>query len=71
MRLKISKENGMFVVDDPKRSGSPPVGRGHTMLEAIGSWVHHNQDYIGISFAVDETARPAELGRRRRELRKR
>jgi hypothetical protein len=43
MRLKISKEDGLFVVDDFSRSGSPAVGRGRTMREAIGDYVHSNQ----------------------------
>lgn len=71
MKLRISKEEDHFLVDDPTIPGSPPVGRGRTMLEAIGSYFHNNQNNLGLSFDVDESAWPAELARRNRELAKR
>jgi hypothetical protein len=66
--LCISKRGATFTVDDPTRPGSPPVGRGLTMKGAIGDWLHHNQAEMGITFCVDDSAMPAELARRRREM---
>ncbi len=71
MELRISKEEDHFLVDDPTLPGSPPVGRGRSMIEAIGSYFHNNQSRLGISFNVDPSAMPAEVDRRRRELSKR
>jgi hypothetical protein len=71
MKLTISKHGRRFMVDDPTRTGSPVVGWGRTMLEAIGSYFHGNQDDLNIEFEVDESAQPAEMRRRRRELSKR
>lgn len=51
--------------------GSPTVGRGRTMLEAIGSYFHNHQTELGIEFEVDSTALAAEMRRRSRELNKR
>ena len=69
--LTISKEDDHFLVDDLSKSGSPPVGRGRTMLEAIGSFFHNNQRDLGIEFIVDLSAKIAETARRNRELSKR
>ena len=63
--------NGQFTVDDISRPGSPLVGRGRTMKEAIGDYFHNNQTEFGISFEVDKSASKAELRRRARELSKR
>jgi hypothetical protein len=71
MKLKISKDGAQFVVDDPTVPGSPVVGRGRTMKEAIGDYFHGNQTKLGLSFDVDETAHPAEMRRRSRELSRR
>lgn len=71
MTLTISKEYGKFVVDDPSLPGTPTVGRGRTMKEAIGDFFHGNQDRLGIIFEVASSARPAEMRRRSRELGKR
>jgi hypothetical protein len=71
MLLKISKEGRQFVVDDFSRPGSPIVGYGRTIKEAIGDYFHGNQVELDIAFAVDESAQPAETRRRRRELSKR
>jgi hypothetical protein len=69
MTLTISKEGKRFVVDDTSRPGTPAVGRGRTMKEAIGDYFHANQLILGVTFDVDESARDAELRRRIRELR--
>lgn len=72
MKLTISKrDNGEFEVENLAIPGSPPVGYGRTMMEAIGRYFHANQTKLGIDFEVDETALPAEMRRRQRELRKR
>jgi hypothetical protein len=71
MTLKISKADGWFLVDDDSRPGSPCIGRGRTIKEAIGDHIHANQTALGIEFEVHESARPAEMRRRRRELSKR
>lgn len=69
--LTISKEGNHFLVEDPEAPGSPPVGRGQTMFHAIGNWLHNNQTDLGLRFEVHESARSAEMERRRRELSKR
>jgi hypothetical protein len=71
MTLTISKTGRLFQVDDLSRSGSPIVGRGSTMKEAIGDYFHANQLDLHIKFEVDETVRATEMRRRRRELSKR
>jgi hypothetical protein len=71
MRLSISKSDGQFVVDDLSLPGSPAVGRGRTMKEAIGDFVHANQLRLGVAFDVDASAKAAELRRRSREMGKR
>ncbi len=71
LRISKQEDDGQFLVDDPSIHGSPPVGRGRTMLEAIGSYFHHNQDRLGLSFEVHESALSAEVARRQRELGKR
>ncbi len=68
MKLTISKEGALFVVDDKSRTGSQPVGRGKTMIEAIGSFFHNNQSQLDIEFEVEPSAERAEMTRRRREL---
>lgn len=72
MKLTLSKrESGEFEVDDRSLPGSPPVGHGRTMMEAIGSFFHSNQTRLGIEFEVDDSAWQTELRRCRRELAKR
>jgi len=71
MKLTISKVGRQYVVDDKSRPGSPAVGRGRTMSEAIGNYIHANQKAFGIEFEVDESAICAEMRRRHRELSKR
>jgi predicted ATP-grasp superfamily ATP-dependent carboligase len=68
MLLTISKEDNRFIVDDRSRPGTPRVGWGRTMKEAIGDYFHGNQTELNIEFEVHGTAKPAEQRRRRREL---
>ncbi len=69
--LTISKEGSLFTVDEPGRPGSPPVGRGRTMMEAFGNYLINNQAYLGLTIKVDTTADATEQRRRVRELAKR
>lgn len=71
MKLRIAKEGDIFVVDEPSVPGTPPVGRGRSITEAMGQWLRINHVRLGIDFEVDPSAAPAELGRRRRELARR
>ena len=70
--LTISKPSKqMFEVDDNSIPGSPPVGRGRTMKEAIGDWFHNNQSRVDVKYVLHSSAEEAEKRRRRRELAKR
>jgi hypothetical protein len=71
MKLTIAKQGKSFVVDDLSRPGSPPVGRGRTMREAVGDYFHQNQTELNIEFEVDPSAQDAENRRRTYELSKR
>lgn len=71
MRLRISKDDGKFMVNDESLPGSPYVGRGRTMMEAIGRFFHAHQTRLKIEFEVDDSAQSTEMRRRRRELKNR
>ncbi len=71
MILSITKEYGKFVVDEKGAPGTPPVGRGRTMMEAVGNYFHANQTKLGIEFEVEPLAQSAEMRRRQRELSRR
>jgi hypothetical protein len=71
MKLTIIKHDDSFEVDDKSAPGMPPVGRGRTMLEAIGSWLHNNQERMGIEFELEGSVVQTEERRRQRELSKR
>ena len=60
-----------FEVDAPSVPGSPAVGRGSTMNNAIANWLRANTASLGLSLELDDTALPAEKRRRTRELAKR
>lgn len=71
MKLQISKNSsGQFEVWDYS-PGSPPVGRGRSMIEAIGSYFHNNQTKLNIHFEVHDTAKKAVMDRFKREVAKR
>ena len=68
--LTVHKSAGFFVCDDTSRPGSPPIGSGRTLNDAIATWVINNQVHLGIEF--DTTAVQKTIQRRRAtELRKR
>jgi hypothetical protein len=71
MKIVISKWSSCYTVDPVDMPGSPMVGRGDTMDEAIAAFVRCYQHDLGLDIVVDETAMPTELERRRRELAKR
>jgi hypothetical protein len=58
----------IFQCDDPSAPGSPPVGRGDSLIEALGSWVHRNRDRLRLVINIDESAAKAEQERRQEEL---
>lgn len=62
--LNVSSVDSLVTVDDQTLPGSPPVGRGRTIYEAIGRWFHLHQERLGIKFNVHESAKPAEVARR-------
>lgn len=69
--LTISKEREVFIVDDVTVPGSPPVGRGRTVNEALGEYLRNNQDRLGIKLVVHDSAMPTEMRRRKRLLKNR
>lgn len=71
MKLTIDKQGGRFVVDEPAALGSPWVGRGRTMTEAMGDFFRKHQREFGVEFEVLPSALASEIRRRNRELRKR
>jgi hypothetical protein len=71
MILTISKEGEGFVVDNKAMSGAPCVGRGKSMVKAIGDYFINNQTLLGYYFDVDPSAQKAEDKRRKKELAKR
>ena len=72
MKLKISKENkNTFLVENPALSGSPYVGRGRTMVEAIGNYFIVYQKEFGVEFELTDEVQKTENNRRRSELAKR
>jgi len=69
--VEISKEYGRFMVARKGAPGSPAVGRGRTMKEALGDFLIHYQDLLGINLTLSEEVVPTEMRRRQRELRQR
>jgi len=69
----VLKKNGpkSYEVDPVELCGSPSVGRGQTMLEALGNFLICYQKELGLDIVVDGSAQAAEKERRRRELAKR
>ncbi len=69
MVLTIDKaHDGSLVVEDKTLPGSPKVGRGETIVEAIGNWLISYQEELGIRFELTPKAQPAEDARRAAEL---
>lgn len=51
--LTITNLGDVYECDDKNISGSPPVGLGKTINEAIGDWLRNNQERMGIQFNTD------------------
>lgn len=72
MKLIIKRVGDfMLEVDDPSLPGSPPVGRGESIYEALGQWLHFHRERLGIEIEVDASATEFEDARRQAELLKR
>jgi hypothetical protein len=71
MKIRISKTGDTFEVDPFELPGSPYVGRGRTMDAAMGDFMRLYQDRLDLKIEVHESAQPAEMRRRQRELSKR
>lgn len=52
INLTIVKKGTTFEVDNLAQLGSPPIGRGKSIKEAVGDWLYHNQTELGITFDV-------------------
>jgi hypothetical protein len=64
MKVKISKRGDSFEADPVDFPGSPPVGRGGSIAEALGDFVIHYQNDLGLEIQVDTSAEQSELKRR-------
>jgi hypothetical protein len=64
MRVQVSKQGDTFVVDPVDLSGSPKIGRGTTLVEALGNFLIAYQKELGLEFEIDPTAQAAEDQRR-------
>lgn len=56
-RDKPSRHAMRFCVDDPTLPGSPMVGYGASIAEAIGNWVIGNAEYAGVRLELTPEAR--------------
>jgi hypothetical protein len=70
-KLTVEKEGAGFVVDEPRRPGSPLVGRGATISEALANWFRSNHEDLGFEIEVKPDAQTAEDLRRKKLLRER
>lgn len=63
MKIKISMTPDGFVADPTSEPGSPPVGRGATMAEALGEFLILYQAKLGVTVEIDRSALEAEKSR--------
>jgi len=57
MKIRISKgTTGGYVVDPVELPGTPPVGRGESVTEAMGNFVAHYHKQLGLEIEVDSSA---------------
>jgi hypothetical protein len=68
MKLMVRQQNGRFEVDPVNLTGSPKVGRGATLLEALGDFLILYQGELGLVLDVDASAQAAEQQRREQAL---
>lgn len=71
MKVKIRKRGDCFEADPVELPGSPPVGRGGSIAEALGDFMIHYQKDFGLEIDVDTSAEQSELKRRETEINKR
>jgi hypothetical protein len=71
MKIVIKDHGGSIEVDPVELPGSPAVGRGSTIAEALGNFLICYQKELGLEIEVDDSAKKAEKKRRRDELAKR
>lgn len=71
MKICIKREYGEFIAEPVEQPGSPPVEKGANIKEALGDFLIHYQEELGIKIEVDATAEQAECDRRVAELNKR
>jgi len=64
MKVVIKAVGKRFVVDPIDMPGSPAVGVGATMVEALGDFAICYQTELGLDIVVDESAQAAENQRR-------
>lgn len=69
MKIVIKSHGpGSIEVDPVERSGSPYVGRGKTIEEALGNFLICYQKELGLEIEVDKSAQKAEKKRRKDAL---
>jgi len=71
MYLMIRKEGETFIVDPQGRRGAYRIGMGRTMDAALADFLRGYQKELGLDIEIEDSAWPAELARRKRELKKR
>lgn len=64
MKVNVSEQYGEFIADPVDKSGMPTVGRGKTLLEALGAFLITYQSQLGVVVEIEETAAQAEIKRR-------
>lgn len=73
MVIKILRENSrtIMVRPDPEPPGLYPVGRGDTIIEALGNFLIQYQKELNLTIEVDSSAVPDEMARRTEALKRR
>lgn len=64
MKVKVSKRGNRFEADPVELPGSPPVGKGDSIMEALGDFLHQYRAELGVEIELDGSARDAEQERR-------
>lgn len=68
MKILIRQRGDRFEADPVNLPGSPAVGKGATIVEALGDFLISYQQDLGLEIEVDETAKAAEQQRRSEAL---
>lgn len=64
MKVLVRKRGDRFEADPVELPGSPPVGRGGSIEEALGKLLICYQHDLGVEIEVDDTAKADEQRRR-------